>query len=96
MSDSTEHSPDDLREYLEHLHDQGVDRLVVRWTDESRPIVGPDDGVDVRHVQRLVLTAKLGDEAVQRTFEGVGYREAKPVIDSYPFRVLYRSENLNR
>jgi hypothetical protein len=87
---------DDLKAYLDRLQDEGVDRLVVRWVDESRPIMHGESGVEVAHVQKATFTAKVGGEAEQTEFEGLAYDEMKRIVDTYPFQTLFRSDNVAR
>jgi hypothetical protein len=87
---------DELTAYLDRLEDAGVERLVVRWIDESRPILHGESGVEVAHVKRATFTAKVDGEAEQTEIEGVPYDELKRVVDTYPFEVLYRSDNVAR
>lgn len=87
---------DELKTYLDRLEDEGVDRLVVRWIDESRPIMKGESGVEVAHVKRAIFTAKVGGEAEQTELEGLAYDELKRIVDTYPFQTLYRSDNVAR
>lgn len=87
---------DRLCAYLDRLVELGVTRLVVRWIDESRPIMRGESGVEVAHVKRSVLTAGVGGTAEQTIFEGLSFDEIRRVVDSYPFQVLYRSDNVAR
>ena len=92
MSDAV----DDLRAYLDRLHDHGVERLVVRWIDETRPVEQGESGYTVEPVRRAVLTAQVEGEAEQRTFEGIEYEELRTIVDPYPFETLYRTDNVTR
>ena len=85
---------DALKDYLDRLEDAGVDRLVVRWVDESRPVMRGESGVEVTHVKRATFTAKVDGEAEQTAFEGIAFDELKLLVDTYPFEVLYRSDNV--
>lgn len=87
---------DELKAYLDRLEDEGVDRLVVRWIDESRPIVHGESGVEVAHVMRATFTAKVGGDAEQTEIDGVPFDELKRIVDTYPFETLYRSDNVAR
>ena len=87
---------DELKTHLDRLEDHGVERLVVRWIDESRPIMRGESGVEVAHVQRAILTARVDGEADRTEFEGIPYDDLKLTIDTYPFDVLYRSDNVGR
>ena len=87
---------DELRDYLDRLREHGVERLVVRWIDETRPVEEGESGYTVRPVRRAVLTAKIDGEAEQRQFEGIEYEELRTTIDPYPFETLYRTDNVTR
>ena len=92
MSDELER----LKDFLDELDELGTDRLVVRWTDETRPVAEEDSGYTVGRVARATLTARRGDEVVQESFEEVGYDELRKMVDLYPFQTLYRSDNVTR
>jgi hypothetical protein len=74
----------------------GAARLIVRWTDETRAVPEDESGYTVKRVARATLTARLGGEVVQETFQDVGYEELRDVVAMYPFETLYRSDNVTR
>lgn len=92
MSESLER----VRTLLDKLEETGAERLIVRWTDETRAVPEDESGYTVKRVAEATLTAKLGDEVVQETFEDVGYDELRDMVAMYPFQTLYRSDNVTR
>jgi hypothetical protein len=87
---------DDVKELLDRLDAAGAKRLIVRWTDETRAVPEHESGYTVKRVAEATLTAKLGEDVVQETFEDVGYDELRDVVAMYPFETLYRSDNVTR
>jgi hypothetical protein len=87
---------DRVKKLLDQLDDAGAERLIVRWIDETRAVPEHDSGYTVKRVAEVTLTAKLGDEVIQETFEDVGYDELRDVVAMYPFQTLYRSDNVTR
>jgi hypothetical protein len=85
-----------LEDFLEELLDEGAERLVVRWVDETRPVPEDESGFTVKRVIRATLTARMGDEVVQRDFDDIAYKELRQTVAMYPFQTLYRSDNLTR
>lgn len=92
MSTPTE----ELTDFLDELDAHGVERVIVRWTDETRPVPHEESGFTVRRVTRATLTAVKEGEPVQQSFEGIGHDELRDVVDQYPFETFYRSDNLTR
>ena len=90
-----ETSSEDVREYCEKLQQKDVDRVVVRWIDEKRPVHHQnDDGMTIRQVTELTLKTAVDGELVEQTFEGVSYRQAKPFLMACDFEVIDRTDNL--
>lgn len=87
---------DKLEALLDELDQAGVERLVVRWIDETRPIPEDESGYTVGRVTRATLTARKDDGVVQKTVEGIGYEELRQTVARYPFETLFRSDNLTR
>lgn len=85
-----------LEAFLEELDEALVDRVVVRWIDETRPVEEGESGYTVRPVSRATLTARVDDEVVRRTFDEIGYDDLRRLVDRYPFETLYRSDNVTR
>ncbi len=87
---------DKLESFLDELDAAGVERLVVRWIDETRPVPENESGYTVGRVTRVTFTAQRDGEVVRQTFEGVGYDELRQMVARYPFETLYRSDNVTR
>lgn len=87
---------EELEVFLDELDAARVERVVVRWVDETRPIAEGDSGVTVGRVTSVTVTAAVDGEVARRSFEGIGHDELRRLVDSYPFEVLYRSDNLTR
>ena len=82
-----------LRDHCADLQQRGAQRVVVRWIDEKRP-VHHGDGMTVRQVTELTVKAVLDDELVEKTFDGISYRQVLPMLKSFDFELIDRSDNL--
>lgn len=91
-------TPDDLRDYAAHLESKDVDRVVIRWIDEVRPVEATEEeggeGFTVKEVVRVTLKAGIDGEMVEKTFEGLKYRQARSILAEYDFETLYRTDNV--
>ena len=86
---------EDVRDYCQQLQQKGAERVVVRWIDEKRPIHHDNDGgMTIDQVTELTLKTAIAGEIVERTFEGVPYREAKPILMACDFEVIDRTDNV--
>jgi hypothetical protein len=85
-----------LRTYCEDIEDQGAERVVARWIDETRPVEDDADGVTVAPVQRVTVKTAIDDEMVEETFEDVDYQTMREILESHDFETLFRSDNLTR
>jgi hypothetical protein len=91
----TDESIEDVRAYCDELQQKGVERVVVRWIDEKRPVHhDEDDGMTIEKVTELTLKSAHDGEVVERTFEGVAYQEVKPMLMACDFEVIERTDNL--
>jgi len=86
---------DELESFCDDLREAGVERVVVRWIDENRP-VHEEEGVTIRSVTEATLKAAVDGEIVSRTFEEIPYQQLRSALTPYEFEVLYRSDNLTR
>lgn len=92
MSDSEEA----LRTYCDDIEEQGAERVVARWIDETRPVEDDADGVTVAPVQRVTVKTAIDGEMVEETFEDVDYKTVREILESHDFETLFRSDNLTR
>lgn len=85
-----------LRTYCDDIEDQGAERVVARWIDETRPVDEEDEGVTVAPVQRVTVKTAIDGEMVEETFEDVDYQTMREILESHDFETLFRSDNLTR
>lgn len=84
---------EDLKSFCTELEESGVERVVVRWIDENRPVHDGDE-VAIRSVTEATLKAGIDGEIVRRTFEEIPYEKLRSILSPYDFEILYRSDNL--
>ncbi len=91
-----EPDPDEkLRTVCDEIADQGAERVVARWIDETRP-VDQEEGIRVEPVRRVTVKTAVDGEMIEETVEGVDHETMREILDSYDFETLYRSDNLTR
>lgn len=86
---------EDLEAFCADLESKGVERVVVRWIDERRP-VHDEGGVTVEKVTEATLKTAVDGEVVTETFEEIPYEQLRAALAPFEFEVLYRSDNLTR